>query len=121
MSPASHDYEFDDRPVQGREDSDVAFVGRTVADQPADDTDGLSGSVFCDTDTETLFSGDIDRDGEQIAPVSGGNSTSRQARRSNASARRRAGSLSRRSPVNTSKTRSNGSGATPGPAPAVCR
>jgi len=70
MSPASHDY--DDWPVQGRDNSDVAFVGRTVADQPGDESGGLSGSVFYDTGTETLFSGDVDRDGERIVPTPDG-------------------------------------------------
>jgi hypothetical protein len=69
MSPASHD---DDWPVRGREDSDVAFVGRTVADQPAAESSGLSGSVFYETGTETLFSGEVDRDGELIVPTPDG-------------------------------------------------
>jgi len=69
MSPASHSYEFDDWPVQGREDSDVAYVGRTVADQPEHDASGLSGSVFYDVGTGTLFSADIDRESERVVPA----------------------------------------------------
>jgi len=69
MPPASHSYEYDDWPVQGREDSDVAYVGQTVADQSGNDPGGISGSVFYDVGTGTLFSADVDRESEQIVPA----------------------------------------------------
>ena len=69
MQPASHEYEHDDRPVQDREDNDVAYVGQTVADQPGDGPGGISGTVFYDVGTGTLFTADVDREGEQLVPT----------------------------------------------------
>jgi len=69
MSPASHDYVFDDWPVQGRDSTDVAYVGRTAADEPDEDRHRLHGGVFYDEGTGTLFSGEVDEDEEQVVPV----------------------------------------------------
>jgi hypothetical protein len=69
MSPTSHDYAFDDWPVQGRDDTDVTFVGRTDAEGSAEHRYALHGGVFYDGETHTLFSGDVNEDDERIVPV----------------------------------------------------
>jgi hypothetical protein len=68
MQPASHDPEFDSWPVQGRETSDVAYVGTTDRADGSEDPGGVSGAIFYDSGRGTLFTGDVDEETREIVP-----------------------------------------------------
>lgn len=70
MTPQSHE-RFDDWPVQGREDSDVAYVGQASSDEPATaggSFAGLYSGVYYDPASHSLFAGEADESSGSIVP-----------------------------------------------------